>query len=92
MISEFIFFWNRNYIIRPKTQNVKHDTNTKFMLLTQQMQEVGFSQNDLDSIFSLLAVVLHLGNLDFHVAETEQNNHYFDLNITGYIIFIATVL
>lgn len=63
----------------------------KFSLLWQQMQDVGFRQRDLDGVSSVLAVILHLGNLDF--SETANNvQHYFDLSVSGPLDVLASLL
>lgn len=76
---------------RPTVESGGQAAAMQYMLLSQQMQDVGFSQADLDGISSLIAVILHLGNIDF--AEAEQaDGHYFDLRITGPMDLLARLI
>ena len=63
-----------------------------FSLLTQQMQECGFQLSDLDGMYAVLAVVLHLGNINFAEEPKSKSAHYFDLAVTGPIKMLAGLL
>ena len=63
-----------------------------FSLLTQQMQECGFQLSDLDGMYAVLAVVLHLGNINFAEESKSKTAHYFDLAVTGPIKMLAGLL
>lgn len=62
-----------------------------FVILTQQMLETGYSPEDLDSMYALLALVLHTGNLDF-VESAATEGHYFDIDVTGPIAELADLI
>ena len=55
------------------------------------MADVGFSRENLDGISSALAVILHLGNIDF-VESDDDSGHYFDLSISGPLGVLSTLL
>lgn len=66
--------------LSPEITNYKYLNNSsnafddakEFLLLVDAFNTVGFAQEEVKSIFQVLAVVLHLGNLDFTSQKSEQ--------------------
>lgn len=48
------------------------DDDDGFILLMNSFKIMNFSQNDIYNIFSIIAVILHLGNIEFDSLKTEQ--------------------
>lgn len=68
----------------------------EYDVLFQQMQDAGFGGPELDGVISVLAVVLHLGNLDFAPRRSDKpaagGNQFFDLEVTGPLQIVSAVL
>eukprot|EP00038_Savillea_parva_P003466 m.126011 g.126011 ORF g.126011 m.126011 type:complete len:2186 (+) comp11181_c0_seq1:341-6898(+) len=62
-----------------------------FALQAQQMLEAGFSIEDLDGLYSTLAIILHMGNLDFEDT-TSGKDHYISLRVTGPLELVSTIM
>lgn len=60
--AEKYFYLNQGHEVRLQTK----DDNEDFKLLLSSMQILGFNYEEQDTIFRLLASILHLGNIYFH--------------------------
>eukprot|EP00036_Acanthoecidae_sp_10tr_P023927 CAMPEP_0206317818 /NCGR_PEP_ID=MMETSP0106_2-20121207/16837_1 /ASSEMBLY_ACC=CAM_ASM_000206 /TAXON_ID=81532 /ORGANISM="Acanthoeca-like sp., Strain 10tr" /LENGTH=2291 /DNA_ID=CAMNT_0053749433 /DNA_START=151 /DNA_END=7026 /DNA_ORIENTATION=+ len=62
-----------------------------FSTLAQQMLEAGFSTEDLDGLYATLAIILHIGNLDFTM-DSSGPDHYFDLRVVGPLELVSRLI
>lgn len=65
------------------TSNIANVDDAKdFKILRDAFKVMGFTPLEIENVFSLLAIVLHLGNIDFTSWKSEQANFTTDSNIS----------
>lgn len=65
---------------KPRLVELPENASVTFQLLTQSMEDAGFDTEELDMVLTILAIILHIGNIDFKELQ-DLDKHYFELEV-----------